>query len=105
MYVRYRGDGIDLAGFAELPPLNGFASDFLYRRWYRRHIDVAMFIPDLNGGASVARESAMQLSVQDFVERYDKGCRPVVLTDIPQFEKGSSNRVRRICRKAVVCEK
>ena len=57
-------------------------------------MDVSTFFPEIHdGGESVAKESALQLSMQDFVERYDKDCQPVVLTDVPHFEKGSFNCV------------
>lgn len=64
-----------------------FASEFLYLRWYRSHLDVLQFLPDSK--ETIHRESGVRLSKTDFIERYEQMRMPVIISDIPEFEAGN----------------
>jgi len=59
-------------------------SDFLYRRWYRSHVTLLEFVPSI-GVDSLPRVTAKDLVGSDFVQKFDQGRKPVVLTYLPEF--------------------
>ncbi|GLI68561.1 hypothetical protein VaNZ11_013027, partial [Volvox africanus] len=61
-----------------LPPLPGLSSLFLYKRWYRCHVDLASFLPP-PGAPTVDRVPAATMSPTEFFQRYDIPAMPVLL--------------------------
>lgn len=58
------------------PPLPSLQSLFLYKRWYRAHVDVRGMVPP---GDMLPRVDGSSLSPQQFLEQYDMPARPVLL--------------------------
>ncbi|KAK9830262.1 hypothetical protein WJX72_010661 [[Myrmecia] bisecta] len=65
----------------------GFHSLFLYRRWYRCHLDVRGFWPPQQ---QVPRVSGADLSLEQFTAEYDQRSSPVMLTGLTQGWKASA---------------
>ncbi len=71
-----------LAAAAAAPPsVPGFASDFLYKRWYRGHADISSFLAATD---HMQRVSASTISPVKFEQQFDGPAQPVVLTDAIQ---------------------
>ncbi|KXZ56197.1 hypothetical protein GPECTOR_1g170 [Gonium pectorale] len=64
-----------------LPPLTGLQSAFLYRRWYRCHVDVRGFTPPPDS-AGVDVVPAGGMSPGEFLERFDRPSMPALLTGL-----------------------
>lgn len=60
-------------------------SEFLYRRWYRSHVTLLEFVPSSSEISNLARFSAKDLVRSDFVQKFDQDRKPVMLTDLPEF--------------------
>eukprot|EP00898_Chlorokybus_atmophyticus_P004325 jgi/Chlat1/4894/Chrsp31S04908 len=58
-----------------------FTSDFLYRRWYRCHVNLAGFMPLAEG---VERCSTSGMNADAFAAAYDLKQVPVMLTDVAE---------------------
>eukprot|EP00742_Colponemidia_sp_Colp-10_P012231 GILJ01013698.1.p1 GENE.GILJ01013698.1~~GILJ01013698.1.p1 ORF type:complete len:856 (+),score=115.33 GILJ01013698.1:2-2569(+) len=58
--------------------LRGFASDFLYRQWYRCNMDLSAFHCPCE---TIARIPSRDVNYETFVEKYESVSRPVLFTD------------------------
>ncbi|GLC36015.1 hypothetical protein PLESTB_000529500 [Pleodorina starrii] len=70
-------EAVEAAG-RPLPPLPGLSSLFLYKRWYRCHVDLTSFLPP-PGAATMDRVDAAAMSPGEFVRQYDRPGLPVLL--------------------------
>eukprot|EP00798_Chlamydomonas_sp_ICE-L_P012076 gene12076-15187_t len=69
------------------PPVSGYHSEFLYKRWFRSHMDISTFFPPTYvalSAPSVLAADGSTMSPQKFAEQYDQLCLPVVLTGMTQ---------------------
>eukprot|EP01127_Copromyxa_protea_P016391 TRINITY_DN485_c0_g1_i3.p1 TRINITY_DN485_c0_g1~~TRINITY_DN485_c0_g1_i3.p1 ORF type:complete len:1020 (-),score=251.96 TRINITY_DN485_c0_g1_i3:107-3139(-) len=60
--------------------VNGFYSEYMYRKWYRRQADLSSFVLDTGHIPRVTR-----LTEADFIVNYDKPHRPCIMTDVVPF--------------------
>ncbi|CBZ53102.1 SJCHGC02811 protein, related [Neospora caninum Liverpool] len=84
-------------GEAPLPVLQGVCSDTFFQRWLCATVDVSsLFYRNYD---TLERVPASELSVEEFVERYEKPNKPVVITDLvsrwPAFGKWNEKYLRR----------
>ena len=63
--------------------VSGFSSDFLYRRWFRNHVDLSSFLPPLGeDGAYVERRRFGTISRKEFERSYEFPRRLLMLTGL-----------------------
>ena len=66
-------------------PVAGFSSDFLYRRWFRGHVDLSAFIPE-DDGTYIERRPIDLIALDEFQKSYERPRRLLMLTGLEKLK-------------------
>ena len=65
--------------------VGGFSSDFLYRRWFRGHVDLSTFLPE-DDGLYIEKRSITTVTIDDFQRCYEQPRRLLMLTGLEKLD-------------------